>query len=115
MAEQVIQILTFVVLVVYVAFDKFIVPKINPSTIKAATSTVTTVTDLSQKFDILFKMTNQYVVLAKKELSTATGEEKRDWVIKKLQNVCEGLDIVLDDDSLRAINEGAYTNMKKGE
>lgn len=115
MSNQLIEILTFVVLVAYVAFDKFVLPKINSNTIKAATDTVTTAVDLAQKLDILFKMANQFVILAKKEMTNATGEEKRNWVIDKLKKICDGLDIVLDDDSLKAINEGAYTEMKKNE
>lgn len=115
MSNQVIEILTFVVLVAYVAFDKLVLPKIDSSTIKSATDTVTTAVDLAQKLDILFKMANQFVILAKKEMTDATGEEKRDWVIEKLKKICEGLDIVLDEDSLKAINEGAYTEMKKSE
>ena len=89
--------------------------EIDSSTIKSATEAVSTTIDIAQKIDIIIKMASQFVVLAKKEMTDATGEEKRNWVIEKLKTICDGIDIVLDDDSLRAINEGAYAEMKSKE
>ena len=113
--EQTLQILTFIALIAYILFDKFIIPKIDSSTIKSATEAVSTTIDIAQKIDIIIKMASQFVILAKKEMTDATGEEKRNWVIEKLKTICDGIDIVLDDDSLRAINEGAYAEMKSKE
>ena len=113
MSEQAISILTFIVLVGYVAFDKIILPKMNSSTVQAATDTVTTAVDLAQKINIICQMANKFVVLAKAEMKDASGEEKRNWVIEKLKGICESLDVVLGDDELRAINEGAYEDKIK--
>ena len=113
--EQTLQILTFIALIAYILFDKFIIPKIDSCKIKLATEAVSTTIDIAQKIDIIIKMASQFVVLAKKEMTDATGEEKRNWVIEKLKTICDGIDIVLDDDSLRAINEGAYAEMKSKE
>ena len=115
MSEQLISILTFIVLVAYVAFDKFILPKMNSSTVESVTETVTTTVDFAQKLGVIFEMANKFVVLAKAEMKDATGEEKRNWVIEKLKGVCNILDVVLGDDELRAINEGAYTDMIKNK
>lgn len=113
--EQIISILTFVVLILYVAFDKFIIPKLGSEIIDSATDTVTTVVEVAQKLDIIIKMAKQFVILAKTEMKDATGEEKRNWVISKLKELCSELDFILDDDTLKAINESAYTDMKKDE
>lgn len=113
--EQALSILTFIVLVLYVAFDKFILPKMDSNVIESATETVTTVVEVAQKLDIVIKMAKQFVILAKTEMKDATGEEKRNWVISKLKELCSELDFVLDNDTLKAINESAYTDMKKDE
>ena len=115
MTNEVMSILTFIILVGYVIVDKVVLPKVDSSTIKSATDVVTTTMSLAQKIDIVITMAKQFVILAKKEMADSTGEEKRDWVIKKLKTICDGLDLILDDDSLKAINEGAYSEMKKDE
>lgn len=113
--EQLLTILTFLVVVGYVVVDKFVIPKVNTNTIESATETVTTVVDVAQKLDVVIKMAKQFVVLAKAEMKDASGEEKRNWVIKQLKKVCDSIDFAIDDDQLRAINEGAYAEMVKKE
>lgn len=113
--EQWITVLTFIVVVAYVVVDKFVIPNVGKDTIESATTTVTTVVDVAQKLEIVITMAKQFVVLAKAEMKDATGEEKRNWVIEKLKTLCNGLDFVIDEDQLRAINEGAYSEMVKKE
>lgn len=111
--ELTFSILSFVVIVLYVVVDKYFIPHVKSDTITSVEETISAVEGIAQKFDIVIKMAQQFVVLAKTEMKDATGEEKREWVITKLKEFCDTLDIVLNDDQLRAINEGAYKAMVK--
>lgn len=115
MINEIFSILTFAVVLAFVAYQKFVLPKVDADTIKDATDTVETVTELSKKFEIIFSMAKKYVVLAKKQYNDNEGAKKRNWVIKQIRDLCKVLDIVLTDNQLKAINEDAYIEMKKDE
>lgn len=115
MPSNVLAIITFICLVAYVAFEKFVLPNVSDKDISSATTLVETAADIASKFQLIFTMAKKFVILAKKEFADGQGDQKRDWVIKQLQGICKKLDIVLTDEELKAINEDAYVAMKKDE
>lgn len=115
MESTIISIVSFICLVLYIGYEKFVLPNKGVDEIKSATEVVDTVVDTAKKLDMIFAMAKKFVILAKKEFKEGQGEEKKNWVIKQLRSFCEKLDIVLSNEELEAINEDAYNNMKKDE
>lgn len=115
MEAAIISIISFVCLVLYIGYEKFVLPNKNAEEIKSATEIVDTVVDTAKKLEMVFSMAKKFVILAKKEFKDGQGEEKKNWVIKQLRSFCEKIDLVLSNEELEAINEDAYNDMKKEE
>ena len=115
MTSTIISLLTTVGLILYITYEKIILPKMSASDVESARETVDTVMNIAQKFELIYKMADKFVILAKKKFSDGKGEEKKNWVIEQLKKIADTLDLVLTDEDYEAINESAYVDMKKDE
>lgn len=113
MESLIISLISFLGLVGYVVYEKFILPNHSMEEIKSATEVVDTITETAKKFSLVITMAKKFVILAKKEFKDGQGEEKKNWVILQLRSLCDKLDLVLTNEELEAINEDAYVEMKK--
>lgn len=115
MESAILSTITFVCLIAYVAYEKFLFPKQSAASVASATEIVTTVEETAKKLSLVVTMAKKFVILAKKEFKDGQGEEKKNWVIMQLRSLCEKLDLVLSNEELEAINEDAYVTMKRDE
>lgn len=86
---------------------------ISSKNVEKVIETIDDVTETINKYEFVFKMAKKFVVLAKNDYESLSGKEKREWVIDKLQDICNNLNIVIPEVELEAINEDAYNEMKK--
>lgn len=89
--------------------SKYNIPTKN---VENAIETIDNVTETINKYEFIFKMAKKFVILAKNDYESLSGKEKREWVIDKLQDICNSLNIVIPEVELEAINEDAYNEMK---
>ena len=114
MNQDICSLLILILLILYVVFEKFILPKIGGETLETAEYIVDSAEELAAKIGIVCSMAEKFVALAKVTFEgEGRGEEKQNWVVEHLSRICDSIDLILTKDELRAINEDAYNKMKK--
>lgn len=112
-----LEIFAYVLLIITMIVLIVISVKSNSTlTAKDVTKVAGTIDDVVEtinKYEFVFKMAKKFVILAKNDYESLSGKEKREWVIDKLQDICNNLNIVIPEVELEAINEDAYNEMKK--
>ncbi len=83
------------------------VPNLNKGTINTSTE-ITTVT---AALDCVSKAAYSFVIWAKNKMTTKTGNEKFDFVVKQVIKFCEDNQIEITEQQINAIVESSYEKM----
>jgi len=81
---------------------RYVIPKIPKDKVTEATNTVNMVLEYASSF----------CAYAKQFMQTSTGEEKMEYVVEMVTDVCVANGIDIDEKQLRAICQRAYNIMK---
>ena len=75
----------------------------------------TTIQQHITEFQVLLNYAESFVAYAKQFLTSYSGEEKMNAVVKKLKEICDSKGLDVDEETLKAIGQKAYNSMVAGE